>query len=40
MILSTTSQLDGHPIKEYLGIVTGEVISVANVFTDFKTVRI
>ena len=36
MILSTTSQLDGHPIKEYLGIVTGEVISGANVFKDFK----
>lgn len=36
MILSTTPQLEGHPIKEYLGIVTGEVISGANVFKDFK----
>lgn len=36
MILSTTSQLEGHPIKEYLGIVTGEVISGANFIKDFK----
>ncbi|NOT55457.1 MAG: heavy metal-binding domain-containing protein [Deltaproteobacteria bacterium] len=35
MILSTTSQLEGKPIKEYRGIVTGEVIVGANMFKDF-----
>ena len=32
---STTPQLDGHPILEYKGIVTGETIIGANVFKDF-----
>lgn len=36
MILSTTPQIEGSSIKEYLGIVTGEVISGANFFRDFK----
>ena len=36
MILSTTPQLEGHIIKEYLGIVSGEVILGANFFRDFK----
>lgn len=35
MILSTTPTLEGHPIKEYKGIVTGETIIGANVFKDF-----
>ena len=35
MIYSTTPQLDGHPILEYKGIVTGETIIGANVFKDF-----
>jgi uncharacterized protein YbjQ (UPF0145 family) len=35
MILSTTSQLEGKPIKEYRGIVTGEVIVGANIVKDF-----
>ena len=35
MILSTTPQLEGKPIKEYRGIVTGEAILGANVFKDF-----
>ena len=26
MILSTTPQIEGHPIREYKGVVTGEVI--------------
>jgi uncharacterized protein YbjQ (UPF0145 family) len=35
MILSTTPQLEGKPIKEYRGIVTGEAIVGANIFKDF-----
>jgi uncharacterized protein YbjQ (UPF0145 family) len=35
MILSTTPTLEGRPIREYLGIVTGEAIVGANVFRDF-----
>jgi uncharacterized protein YbjQ (UPF0145 family) len=34
MIVTTTSTLDGQPIKQYLGIVTGEVISGANIVRD------
>lgn len=35
MILSTTNNIDGRPIKDYLGIVTGETIIGANIFKDF-----
>ena len=35
MILSTTNNIDGKPIKDYLGIVTGETIIGANIFKDF-----
>ena len=35
MILSTTQQIEGHPIREYKGVVTGETIIGANVFRDF-----
>jgi len=35
MILSTTNTLETHPIKEYVGIVTGETIIGANIFKDF-----
>jgi uncharacterized protein YbjQ (UPF0145 family) len=35
MILTTTPQLEGKPIKEYRGIVTGEAILGANIFKDF-----
>jgi uncharacterized protein YbjQ (UPF0145 family) len=35
MILSTTPQIEGHPIREYKGVVTGETIIGANVFKDF-----
>ena len=35
MILSTTSTLEGHPIENYLGIVSGETIIGANIFKDF-----
>lgn len=35
MILSTTNNIDGKPVKDYLGIVTGETIIGANIFKDF-----
>ena len=35
MIFSTTPTLEGHPIREYRGVVTGETIVGANVFKDF-----
>ncbi|MCF7865474.1 MAG: heavy metal-binding domain-containing protein [Candidatus Pacebacteria bacterium] len=42
MIITTTNTIEGKPIKEYKGLVTGEVIMGANVvkdifagFTDF-----
>lgn len=34
MILSTTPTLEGRPIRDYLGLVTGEVIVGANIFKD------
>jgi uncharacterized protein YbjQ (UPF0145 family) len=34
MILSTTTTIEGRPVREYLGIVTGEVIVGANIFKD------
>lgn len=40
MLLSTTSRIEGRPVTQYLGIVTGEAIIGANVFRDmFATVR-
>jgi uncharacterized protein YbjQ (UPF0145 family) len=33
-IISTTPTLEGRPIRDYLGIVTGEVIVGANIFKD------
>ena len=35
MIVTTTNCIEGKPIKEYLGIVTGETIIGANIFKDF-----
>ena len=35
MILSTTPQIEGRPIREYKGVVTGETIIGANFFKDF-----
>lgn len=35
MILSTTTALDGQPVREYVGIVTGETIIGANIVKDF-----
>jgi len=34
MILSTTSTLEGNPIKQYLGVVSAEAIIGANIFKD------
>lgn len=34
VIISTTPTLEGRPIRDYLGIVTGEVIVGANLFRD------
>jgi uncharacterized protein YbjQ (UPF0145 family) len=40
MILSTTSVVEGRPVRDYLGVVTGEVIVGANIFSDlFASVR-
>ena len=35
MILSTTPQIEGHSIREYKGVVTGETIIGANFVKDF-----
>lgn len=35
MLVTTTPTLEGHPIKEYLGIVNGEVIIGINFIKDF-----
>jgi uncharacterized protein YbjQ (UPF0145 family) len=35
MILSTTPQIEGRPIREYKGVVTGETIIGANFVKDF-----
>ena len=35
MILSTTPTIEGHTIKEYKGVVTGETIIGANFIKDF-----
>ena len=40
MILSTTGTIEGRPVSQYLGVVTGEVIVGANIFKDlFAGVR-
>ncbi|MBX3426878.1 MAG: heavy metal-binding domain-containing protein [Pirellulales bacterium] len=35
MIITTTNTIEGYPIRQYLGVVTGEAILGANVFKDF-----
>ena len=35
MIISTTPTLEGNPVRQYLGVVTGETIVGANIFKDF-----
>jgi uncharacterized protein YbjQ (UPF0145 family) len=40
MLVSTTTSLEGRPVAEYLGVVTGEVIVGANIFKDlFADIR-
>ena len=40
MILTTTNTIETKPVKEYLGIVTGETIIGANLFKDlFASIR-
>ena len=34
MIVTTTAMIEGRPVQQYLGIVTGEVIAGANVVRD------
>ncbi len=36
MLFSTTPTIEGYPIKQYLGVVTGETIIGANAFKDIK----
>jgi len=35
MLVLTTPTIEGHPIRKYLGLVTGEAILGANIFKDF-----
>lgn len=40
MIMTTTTAVEGRPVRQYLGIVTGEAILGANIFRDlFASVR-
>ena len=40
MLMSTTTILEGRPVSQYLGVVTGEAIIGAKIFRDlFATVR-
>jgi uncharacterized protein YbjQ (UPF0145 family) len=35
MIIVTVGELEGKPVKQYLGLVSGEAILGANIFKDF-----
>jgi uncharacterized protein YbjQ (UPF0145 family) len=35
MLVTTTDGLEGHRVREYLGVVSGEAILGANMFRDF-----
>jgi uncharacterized protein YbjQ (UPF0145 family) len=40
MLMTTTTMIEGRPVSQYLGVVTGEAIIGANIFRDmFATVR-
>lgn len=40
MIVTTTTLIEGRPVQQYLGVVTGEVISGANIIRDlFASIR-
>jgi uncharacterized protein YbjQ (UPF0145 family) len=34
MIITTTTSVEGRPVRDYIGIVTGEAILGANIFKD------
>ena len=34
MLTTTTNSLEGHPVKEYLGVISAETIIGANIFKD------
>jgi uncharacterized protein YbjQ (UPF0145 family) len=34
LLITTTTAVEGRPVKEYLGVVTGEAILGANIFRD------
>lgn len=34
MIVTTTTSIEGRPVQDYIGLVTGEVIVGANIFRD------
>jgi len=35
LLMTTTPTIEGHPVRQYLGVVTGEVIYGANFIKDF-----
>jgi uncharacterized protein YbjQ (UPF0145 family) len=35
MLITTTTMVEGRPVREYLGLVSGEAILGANIFRDF-----
>lgn len=40
MLITTTTAIEGRPVRDYLGVVTGEVIVGANIFKDlFASIR-
>ena len=40
MLMTTTSTLENHPVRQYLGVVNGEAIIGANIFKDmFASIR-
>ena len=40
LLLTTTPTIEGHPVQQYLGIVTAEIIFGTNVFRDiFASIR-
>ncbi|MDO4259304.1 MAG: YbjQ family protein [Actinomycetaceae bacterium] len=36
MLVVTTNAIEGHPVQQYLGFVSGETISGVNMFKDFS----
>jgi uncharacterized protein YbjQ (UPF0145 family) len=34
MLTTTTNSIEGHPVKEYLGVISAETIIGANIFKD------